>query len=295
MARHILKQLIPGALTGSSSMADICRASIRFEALDQPHSPTRIRLSCTVLSLNHVGDPQHANAVEFVYERAGKLYRGRARCAVVAGGSWTAKHIVQDMPSVCRDAYTQFHRAPCLMANVAVRNWRFLNRLGLTECQWFEGIGNSMTLRKVARFGADPQQINPDLPTVFTLKILFSQPGLALQEQVMRGRMRLLTTPFREYELLIRDQLTDMFANAGFDANRDIAGIILNRWGHAYLSPQPGFFFGFGGKPGPGDTLRQNPYGRVAFANSDLSGIMDHRMSIREAQRAVNQVATAPV
>ncbi len=33
-----------------------------------------------------------------------------------------------------------------------------------------------------------------------------------------------------------------------------------------------------------------NPYGRVAFANSDLSGIMDHRMSIGEAQRAVGQI-----
>ena len=29
-----------------------------------------------------------------------------------------------------------------------------------------------------------------------------------------------------------------------FDAEEDIAGIILNRWGHAYISPQPGFHFG---------------------------------------------------
>ena len=43
-----------------------------------------------------------------------------------------------------------------MMANVAVRNWRFLHQLGLTECQWFEGIGNSLTVRKVATFGTDP-------------------------------------------------------------------------------------------------------------------------------------------
>jgi spermidine dehydrogenase len=89
---------------------------------------------------------------------------------------------------------------------------------------------------------------------------------------------------------MIREQFSSMFGKVGFDAERDIAGIILNRWGHAYLSPQPGFFFGTDGKPGPGDVLRQSPYGRVAFANSDLAGIMDHRMSIREAQRAVDQV-----
>ena len=46
-------------------------------------------------------------------------------------------------------------------------------------------------------------------------------------------------------------------------------------------------------KPGPGETLRRGTYGRVSFANSDLSGIMDHRMSIREAQRAVEQIVPA--
>ena len=83
-----------------------------------------------------------------------------------------------------------------------------------------------------------------------------------------------------------------MFGRAGFDADRDIAGIILNRWGHAYLSPQPGFFFGKNGQPGPGDVLRRTPYGRIAFANSDLAGIMDHRTSIQEARRAVDQIVS---
>jgi len=37
--------------------------------------------------------------------------------------------------------------------------------------------------------------------------------------------------------------------------------------------------------------LRNTPFGRVAFANSDLAGIMDHRASILEARRAVGQIA----
>jgi spermidine dehydrogenase len=208
----------------------------------------------------------------------------------MAGGSWTTKHILRDLPGVCRDAYAQFHRSPCLMANVAVRNWRFLYKLGLTECQWFEGIGNYVVVRKMATLGTDPTTINPDTPTVLTLKILFSYPGLPIDSQTSRGRAELLSTPFRVYERRIREQFTTMFARSGFNANRDIAGIILNRWGHAYLSPQPGFFFGKDGRPGPGDVLRQTPYGRIAFANSDLTGIMDHRTSILEAHRAVQQI-----
>jgi spermidine dehydrogenase len=292
VARQILKQLIPNAIAGGPSMAEVCRGNVQSAALDQSGSATRIRLNATVISVEHRGEPARAESVDVVYATGGKLCRVRARSAILAGGSWTTKHIVRDLPSGCRDAYAQFHRAPCLMANVAVRNWRFLHKLGLTECQWFEGIGNSMTVRKVPTFGTDPAVINPDMPAVLTLKILFSKPGLPLQDQTVRGRTELLSTSFQSYERTIRDQFAAMFDKTGFDAERDIAGIILNRWGHAYLSPQPGFFFGTGGKPAPGDVIRKNPYGRIAFANSDLAGIMDHRMSILEARRAVGQIAT---
>ena len=50
--------------------------------------------------------------------------------------------------------------------------------------------------------------------------------------------------------------------------------IILNRWGHAYLNPQPGFFFGKSGKPAPSDVLRAAPFGRIAFREYGSGG--DH-------------------
>lgn len=296
IARQILKTLLPRAISGPATMAGICQGAVRFAALDRKGQPTRIRLNSTVVAVQHEGNPNAAALVDIFYTESGKtesgkLYRTKAKSAVMANGSWTTKHIVRDLPSNCREAYAQFHRAPCLMANVAVRNWRFLAKLGLTECRWFEGIGNYLAMRKVATLGGGSPTIDPDSPTVINLKILFSDSGQSLEAQVQRGRGELLATPFRTYEQSIREQFTAMFARSGFDANRDIAGIVLNRWGHAYLSPQPGFFFGRNGQPAPGEILRHHPYGRVAFANSDLSGIMDHRMSILEARHAVGQVA----
>jgi len=285
VARHILKQILPNAISGANDMPSICRGRIQFANLDRANQPTRVRLGVTVVAVEH-----KANEVEITYTKEGQFYKLRAKSAVVAGGSWTAKHILLDLPATHRSAYAQFHRAPCLMANVAVRNWRFLYKLGLTECQWFEGFGNYLTMRKVATFGTGPATINPDTPAVINLKILFPSPGLPLQEQVVRGRMELFSTPFRVYEQRIREQFSALFAGSGFDAKRDIAGIILNRWGHAYLSPQPGFFFGSAGQPAPGEFLRAHPYGHIAFANSDLAGIMDHRMSIQEARRAIDQL-----
>jgi len=130
-------------------------------------------------------------------------------------------------------------------------------------------------------------------------------------EYLMR-RLNGLHEPFAEKSTAARDALLDvvsegirhlhqsdfetlidmMFARSGFDARRDIAGIIVNRWGHAYLCGQPGFFFGTDGKIAPREVMRRAPFGKIAFANSDLSGIMDHRASIAESDRAVNQLLT---
>jgi len=109
-------------------------------------------------------------------------------------------------------------------------------------------------------------------------------------EQEHRGRMELLNTPFAEYERQIREQLTEMFQPSGFEAKRDIAGIVLNRFGHAFINPQPGFFFGLNGNPAPRDALRNGPFGRIAFSHCDLAGAMDHRNAFMESSRAVGQL-----
>jgi spermidine dehydrogenase len=290
IARLMLKSLLPGAMDGDNSVEAVCGNAVKFEALDATGANARLRLSSTAIHVAHDGNAAKAAAVNVVYLKDGKLFRVKARSVVMAGGSWTTKHIVKDLPEAHRNAYAQFHRSPCMMANLAVKNWRFLYKLGMSGCRWFEGVGNYMEVRKLALTGIESPTINPDAPIALSLKVLYSHPGLSTEEQGNRGRMELISTSFRDYEQRIRELLTDMFGAAGFDARRDIAGIILNRWGHAYLSPQPGFFFGRDGQPAPRETLRSLPFGRIAFANTDLAGAMDHRYSILEAQRAVGQL-----
>ena len=288
-ARLMVKTLIPDAFAGPRTVEAVWRNRVRFGALDRRGQPTRIRLNATVVRVEHAGDPARAPHVVLTWVKGGRLFRARARRVVMAGGSWTTKHIVGDLPESHRDAYAQFYRSPCLMANVAVRNWRFLYDMGMTGARWFEGIGNYLAIRKMATIGGS-DSFGPDSPTVLTLKVLFAQPGLPIGEQGSRGRAEMLGKSFAQYERELREQLGDMFAAGGFDPRRDIAGIILNRWGHAYVNPQPGFFFGVDGKPAPRDVLRNQPHGRIAFANTDLTGAMDHRNAIAEAERAVGQV-----
>jgi spermidine dehydrogenase len=290
IARLMVKSLIPTAIDGPETVEGVCGNQVNFSALDGLGNQSRIRLSSTVISVQHDGEPGKSSAVTIVYLKEGKLYQVKARSVVMAGGSWTSKHVVKDLPSAHRDAYGQFYRSPCMMANVAVRNWLFLYKMGISGCRWFEGIGNYLEVCKLALTGIESPTISPDSPIVLSLKVLYSYPGRSTEAQGHMGRAEMMQTSFREYERRIREQFTEMFGAYGFDAQRDIAGIILNRWGHAYLSPQPGFFFGSNGKPAPRQILRNGPFGRIAFANTDLAGAMDHRFSILEAKRAVEQL-----
>jgi len=290
IARHITKTLIPESIPGARTLEAVCRNNVNFAALDRPGQPARIRLGATVARVEHEGVPEKSQFVRVTYTRGGKAYRLKARSVVMAGGCWTSKRVVRDLDAARLAAYAQFYRSPCMLANIAVRNWRFLYKLGFSSASWFEGLGSFTSVRKVPTFSTDVKTIGPDSPTVLTFKVLYCYPGLGLEEQGNRGRAELLATSFRDYERQLREQMTEMFAGSGFDAGRDIAGIILNRWGHAYVNPQPGFFFGRDGKPAPREILRAAPFGRITFANTDLSGTPDHKTAVLEAHRAVGQI-----
>ena len=124
---------------------------------------------------------------------------------------------------------------------------------------------------------------------MLTLYVGFPQPGVPIGPQTSAARGVLFGTSYADFELQIRRQLQLMLNSAGFDAKRDIAGIVLNRWGHAYIAPQPGFYFGTPGSPAPLEVLRQR-YGRIAFGHSELSGRQSWGRAAKESRRATAQV-----
>jgi spermidine dehydrogenase len=101
--------------------------------------------------------------------------------------------------------------------------------------------------------------------------------------------MQLFSMSFADIEAQVREQFTKMFAPYGFDDKRDIAGIITNRQGHAYFVAPPGFFFGKNGKKTPKDVLRQ-PFHRIAFSHSEVSGAQMWETAAEEGARAAKQM-----
>ncbi len=288
LARYFVKFLIPDAIQGERTLEDILTHRVNFQALDRPGNQIRMRLGSTAVRVEHADEPNRSEHVSVTYVRGGKTYRVKARGVVMASGGWMNRYVVRDLPSEYETAYKQFHHAPMLVANVALTNWRFMYKLGVTACRWFDGFGFSCNIRRPMVVGAYRQPLDPDKPTVLTFNVSFPYPGRPAKEQGAQGRWELQTTRYRDYERQIREQMVRLFGQAGFDPKRDIAGIILNRWGHAYIVPQPGFYFGRDGRPAPRDVIRQR-FGRIAFGHSELRGHQNWIGGAIEGQRAARQ------
>ena len=291
-SRHFIKKIIPNGIAGSYNYNDIMNGAIRFAELDNPENPVRMRLRATVVKVEHEGDsPEKSSGVSVTYAKNNKTYRVRAKKLVMATGGWVNKHVVRDLPGEIHEAYGKFHHSPFLVANVAVRNWRFLEKLGISSCVWRDGIfGNSCNIRLPMTVGDYQPEIDPDKPALVTFYVPFYYPGQGMMEQGVLGRAELFSTSYADYEKKIRAQMVELFGETGFDPDQDIAGIILNRWGHAYVTPQPGFFFGTNGEPAPSDVIRKG-FGRIAFAHSELQGMQHWGPAADEGKRAVRQLS----
>jgi spermidine dehydrogenase len=285
-ARHLVRYLIPDSMPGELSFADVLNQSVRFAALDKKDAPTRIRLNATVIGLAH-----ESGGVAVVYEKGGKPYRAKASRAVAASPGWMNRGILTDLPAEIHRAYDEFQYAPAMSVNVALTNWRFLYQLGAPAVRYFNGeFGWSCNIRQSMVAGAYQPPLDPDKPVLLTFYLGLYTPGRTPAEQGKLGREKMLNTSYADYEKQIRAQMTLLFRDAGFDARKDIAGIVLNRWGHARVMQPPGFYYGRDGKKAAREIVQQG-YGKIAIAHAELSGHQSATAALAQGKRAAEQIA----
>jgi spermidine dehydrogenase len=302
IARHFVKSLIPEAIGGAPRFADILNEPVDFAALDRAGNPVRMRHDATVVRVEQRGALGRNEQVVITYVRGGEVRRLTARRVVMASGGWMNRHVLPGLPESHRAAYRSLHHSPVLVANVALRNWRFLTRLGFGACLWEGGLGFACNVRRPMRVqgesagrsaaGPGAERLHPDDPIVMTFYVPYYFPGQPAADQGRLGRLALLEASFPDIERGIRAQMLRLFGEAGFDPAADIAGIILNRWGHAYVNPGPGFMFGADGREPVADVLRR-PFGRIAIGHSELQGHQNWTGAAAEGRRAVEAVLEA--
>ena len=295
IARHIVKKMLPNSIEGSSNFSDILYGRVNFGALDSTGQNLRIRVSSTAIDVRHDGSPETSDKVLVSYldNRTGQIHRVSGSAAIMAGGQWMNKHVVRDSPDDLLEAMGTFQHAPMLVANVVVRQWRFMEQLGITSARWFGDRSWFTNVRAPLSLNGEHMPHDPDKPTVLTFYIPFtlgvSDQGLPYNAQSLLARTQLFAMSYKEIETNLRSQLTAMFGRHGFDHERDIGAIITNRWGHAYVIPQVGFFHGLDGKPAPREIVRRG-YGRIRFAHSELTGDQLWSTACEEGERAAKQV-----
>ena len=289
--RKIVQKIIPNAFGEASTLTEVISNPINFDALDRKGQPARIRLRSLVVDVHHDGSPDNASQVHVAYTQDGTMQRVTADRVVMCGQQHLNKRVISDLPDHYVSAMDQFMHSPMMIVNVALTNWRFMEKLGVASVRWFgDDFGWFTTLRRqMILDGKEPMPLDPDKPTVLTMYNSFCIPGMPVKEQCVAARMRMFAMSYADIERKVKEQFTKMFGAGGFDADRDIAGIISNRQGHAYVVTPPGFFFGKDGSPAPSDVLRE-PHGRIAFAHAELLGYQMWEGAAHEGERAAEQM-----
>jgi spermidine dehydrogenase len=114
--------------------------------------------------------------------------------------------------------------------------------------------------------------------------------GLTQREQHIAGRKHLYEMSFADFERDIIRQMSGALEGGGFDAQKDIAAITVNRWPHGYAHEYNELF------DPPEWSRASGPHqvgaaqiGRISIANSDAAAYAYVNGAIDAADRAVNE------
>jgi len=289
VARALVRHLIPAALPGGS-MEDLVSAPADYSQLDKADSRVRLRLNSTAVDVRHTSDQK---AVDVSYVTEGKVHCVRGKHVVMACYSRILPYICPELPEQQSEAIAYATKVPLVYVSVAVRNWQAFANLGMSH----------ITIPKPAlmhSFGMDfPVSVGeyrytqkPGDPTVLHGTWVPAMPdlGLSAREQHVIGRRQLYEKSYGEMESGIVAQIQGALAPGGFDAERDIAGITVNRWPHGYAYEYNDFSdpADWGPKNGPHIRGRAQ-IGRISIANSDASALAYVNGAFDAADRAVNE------
>lgn len=287
VARLLVRALIPEAVPGSS-MEDVVTARVDYARLDAVGSPVRIRLNSTAVHVRHAAD---ARSVQVTFVRDGAAHAVRADRCVLACYNAAIPYLCPEMPSGQREGLAYAVKVPLTYTKVLVRNWQPFADLGVGYVFYTDDFYKQVELDYPVSMGDYPFGARPDQPMVLHMCHVPYFREISGPEQWRAGRRQLLTTPFATFEHHVRDQLDQALGGAGFDADRDIRAITVNRWPHGYAySPDLLWEPDWPDEAGTPWVIGRQPFGRISIANSDAGASADTNTAIAQAHRAVSEV-----
>ncbi|OUI86463.1 NAD(P)-binding protein [Acetobacter tropicalis] len=295
LARLLVSHLVPEATT-ARSQNDMGLASFDYGKLDQPGKPVRIRLSTLALNVAHDGVPENAETVSILCAPAGQaapaqISRVRGRQVVLACWNMIVPYMVPTLPAKQKDALGYAVKGPIAYVNVALKNWHAFKKLGVSEISCPGMFFEDVQLAEPVSLGRLKAPMDPEKPIVVRMIKTFGVPGMSKRDQHRAGRSVLLGVTFEQFEHEVHEQLQRILGAGGFDANRDIAAITVNRWPHGYAytynslyDPLDWVFTETSDRP---CVKARQPFGRITIANSDAGASPHTDAAFEQAHRAV--------
>ena len=288
-ARSIVRNLLPSAIPGTT-MEDLVKARVDYDGLDLASSMVRIRLNSTAVKVQHTPSEK---AVDVTYIKDGRSYRVRGAHVIMACYNSIIPHICPEVPDAQKEAIAYATKMPLVYISIAVRNWKAFSNLGYRSFYVPQpSLMHSFGLDFPVSMGGYNFTQNPDEPTVIhgTYVPLDPDKGLNARQQCIAGRTRLYEMSFDDFEENIVSQMSGALHGGGFDAERDIVAITVNRWPHGYAYEYIDYSdpVEFNPQNGPHIAGRAQ-IGRISIANSDASAYAYLTGAIDAADRAVNE------
>nr|WP_242533173.1 NAD(P)-binding protein [Niveibacterium umoris] len=291
VARALVRALVPSALPGHG-MESLVGARCDYARLDRVGADVRLRLRTSAVSVRHIGDPAAAKAVAVTCRsREGDEYTVSAGQVVLACWSRVIPHLTDELPAAQVSALRDQVKVPLLYANVLLRNWEAFARGGFSAISnpggfWDEASLDFPVSTDRYRFASLPS----DPVLVHLARVMVEGGGASERAQCEAGRARLERLGFNEIEHEIRALLQGALGPFGFEHERDIHGITVNRWAHGYayeyMRPWDAYW---PDGPLPIHTARMG-WGRIAIANSDAGAFAYVHSAIDQATRAVSEL-----
>ena len=280
IARLLVKKLIPN-VAKFDTVAESITSRFDYSQLDLDTNAVKIRLGSLAV---HADNDDKGTVVRYLKDN--KLFESRAHHTVMAGWHMMAAHIIPTLSAKQKAAMRANIKMPLVYAQVALRQWEPLKRSGIGSAfcpsRFFQYVLTDFPIN----IGDYQPRREPDAPMIIQM-IRMPNPlmGEGKPADLFRaGRADLLATSFEMFETNIRKQLTQMYGPLGFDADRDIAAITVNRWPHGYI------YWHNKIDNTPAYEIAREPHGRITIANADAAGDAYSNYAIDMGWRAVQEL-----
>ena len=286
VARLLVRDLIPQVAPGKG-MEDIVLAKFDYSQLDQAAHPVRIRLNSTAVSVRNV-----QGGVNIGYSRGGQLAQVRAKHCVMACYNMMIPYLLRDLPEAQAHALSQNVKFPLVYTKVVVRNWQAFHKLGVHEIYAATQPYSRIKLDYPVSMGGYEHPRDPARAIGLHMVYVPTTPnvGMNARDQARTGRAKLYAQSFDQLEAQLREQLQRMLGPGGFDHQKDILAITVNRWSHGYACFTNSLYDDAAQTEQWMETARK-PLGNVSIANSDAGWSAYAHAAIDEAWRAVGELA----